>query len=151
MITKICKECLIEKDLSEFYKHPQWVLWTLPRCKECIKAWRKTERERKMARVKDSKRSKTIKRKKYAKEHHEKRIINNPEKKYAQYLVQKYFRFKKNLRPNKCCNCMKIWRIELHHEDYTKQNEVIPLCPLCHRQYHSWIIDIVKDIIVLPF
>ena len=65
MITKICKECLIEKDLYEFYKHPQWVLWTLPRCKECIKTWRKTERERKMARVNDSKISKKLNRKKY--------------------------------------------------------------------------------------
>lgn len=151
MITKICKECLLEKELSLFYKHPQWVLWTLPRCKECIKAWRKTERERKMARINDTKRNKKTKRILYKRIKSKRRKNNNPEKNKAHLLVYSYFKKSKIIRPNKCSNCFKLWNIELHHEDYNKPNEVIPLCVLCHKQYHSWIIDIIKDIIILPF
>ena len=51
-----CKECLIEKDLSMFYKHPLTKDWISHRCKECMLKWRKTDHELSMARERDKKR-----------------------------------------------------------------------------------------------
>jgi len=48
-----CKECSLFKKLSDFYKHNDWYLWVLWRCKECIKEWRKWKYERWMAIVRD--------------------------------------------------------------------------------------------------
>ncbi len=51
-----CKECLIEKDLSMFYKHPQTKDWISHRCKECMLKWRKTEHELSLSRIRDKRR-----------------------------------------------------------------------------------------------
>jgi len=152
MDRKICKECLKEKVLTDFYKHPQWVMWTLPRCKECIKKWRKSERERKMARINDLKRSKKPKRIKYQRERtikyrQEHKNKYNAHKKVWNYL--KNIKYKYNFE---CCICLTKNKIELHHEDYNKPNEIIPFCSLHHKWYHYWKnwIDLSKKII-LPF
>lgn len=52
----ICKECLMDKQLIHFYKHPKTKSGYLGRCKECILKWRKTEKELSMARIRDKKR-----------------------------------------------------------------------------------------------
>lgn len=51
-----CKQCLEYKNISsnEWYKHNEWFMWVLWRCKACIKQWRKTEHELSMARKRDS-------------------------------------------------------------------------------------------------
>ena len=35
-----------------------------------------------------------------------------------------------------CCKCGAA-DAHAHHEDYTKPNEIVPLCPSCHRKRHS--------------
>ena len=142
----ICKECWINKKLEEFYRHPLTKNWRMGRCKECVKKWRSSEEERIKARIYDNKRSKTEKRRKYNTEHCKKYRVDNREKYLAQRLVWNFFRYKrKHLRPKECshCNCDK--NIELHHEDYLKPNQVIPLCSLCHSQHHIWKIQINKN------
>lgn len=99
-----CKECWEFKELcsDNWYKHKEWYLWVLWRCKECIKAWRKTERELKMARIRDKKRYHSEKRqswiKKYTEENYD--VIkkrkelwykNNPER-IVLYNVYKHAR-----------------------------------------------------------
>lgn len=56
MKTYTCKECWINKGYNKYYTHPGTKEGILHRCKECIKTGRRTERERKMARVRDMKR-----------------------------------------------------------------------------------------------
>jgi len=146
---KQCKECNIKKELSEFYNHPQWVLWTLPRCKECIKSWRKTDREREMARIIDKKR---VRPEWYIYKMTKKYRVENKEKYEAHKKVWNYLRNHKQEYIFKCCICWNMEYIELHHEDYSKPNEVIPMCTLHHKGYHYWKnwINLDKKII-LPF
>lgn len=134
---QFCKECWVKKELSDFYPHPQWKNWVLSRCKECIKAWRKSLREREMAR-KWEKENRTRpewylynKCKKYRQ--------NNPKKYEAHKLVNNYYRYNKDKRPNYCYRCWRWWQIELHHEDYSRPDLVYPLCSMCHKWVHSWL------------
>jgi hypothetical protein len=145
-----CKECWELKSLSEFYNHYKWKNWVLSRCKDCIKKWRRSERERKIARIRDNKRSKTTKRIQYNTIKTKEYRLKNPLKYKAHSLISNYY--KNNDRPNECSICNSNDNIELHHEDYNKPNEVIPLCSLCHSKYHKWefIIDI-KNTIFVPF
>jgi len=138
---KICKECLIEKELTEFYKHPQGVQWTLPRCKECIKKWRKSERELEMSRERDRERYKNNpKRRAYIFEQ-AKRKRNDPEykhKRYAQWVINNFFRKNPYKKPSECIVCKSVDNIEMHHTDYERPNIIIPLCSRCHSKEHSW-------------
>lgn len=150
---KICKECLEEKELSDFYKHPQWFLWVLPRCKECIKRWRRTERERIMARVINKKRYSKIERKEYMKIKLKEFRIKYPEKYLAQRLVARFLKKNKQYKKNICYVSWIESRIELHHFDYTKPNYVIPCTHQIHSDFHSWKITEIKNewILILPF
>ncbi|HWS81190.1 MAG TPA: hypothetical protein VN178_09215 [Rubrobacter sp.] len=38
MRSKVCRGCRVEKNLSEFYKHPQMTDGHLNKCKVCIRA-----------------------------------------------------------------------------------------------------------------
>lgn len=149
---KTCKECWIEKELYEFYKHPQWVLWTLPRCKECICKWRKTERERSMSRINDKKRNSCLNRKIQMNNNRIKFRIKYPEKYRAHKLVSNFFKNNKELKPIVSYISWDIWIIHLHHLDYNKPNEVIPCTPKEHSDIHKWIIDIKDEyVLILPF
>lgn len=148
---KHCKECKELKELSEYYSHPGTKDWTLARCKECVKRWRRSEKERKMARVNDNRRSKNPDRIKYVTENTRKYRANNPLKYKAHWIVNNYYRYHKDERPTECSVCWSGWQIELHHEDYNKPREIIPLCSLCHKWYHKWIIKIFKSAtIIIP-
>lgn len=61
----LCKECKIERDVSEFYKHPQTKDWIIHICKDCKKKYAKANRisnedERKRYRSKPRRRLQTI-------------------------------------------------------------------------------------------
>lgn len=45
---------------------------------------------------------------------------------------------KYNLRPLVCSICWCEWKIEAHHPDYNKRNEVVFVCNSCHHYIHSW-------------
>ena len=88
-----CKECCIDKELSGYYRHPQWRLWVLSRCKDCIKKWRKSEREKEMARIRDKDRYyNNQKRRKYCFDRSSKWAKDNPVKRKAQSSVNNYYK-----------------------------------------------------------
>lgn len=128
-----CKECGIEKELSFFYSHPQWKNWVLWRCKECIKKWRKSERERIMARRWES--ENRVRPDWYNLKRCQEYRKNNPLHYKAHMMVNNYYRNKE--RPNLCRACWRKWKTELHHEDYHKPNKVYPLCSICHKRRHN--------------
>lgn len=140
-----CKECIQLKDLSEYYKHPEWKNWVLWRCKECIKSWRKWDREREMARERDNKYYAT---KTETRERIRLHSIDwrerNPLKRKAHILVCNYLKKPNSIKPTECSNCGSEKRIHLHHEDYSKPKETIPLCQRCHLWYHAGHIEIDK-------
>lgn len=139
-----CKQCSVEKELSEFYSHPEWKNWVLWRCKECIKEGRKSDEEREMARKVDRNR---VRPEGYEYEATKKYRKNNPKKYTAHNLVNNYYR--NNEKPNACKNCSSNLNIHMHHEDYDKPNEVIPLCQSCHTLRHKWRLNIQDNWIII--
>jgi len=146
-----CKECKIEKELSEFYKHPEWKFGVLGRCKECIKAWRSTERELVMARKIDSNRY-------YNNEDRKEYIYKSCSERrkrkwyWAIHLMTERAIKKRWIRPTVCPICnIAHKRIEAHHIDYVYWNKFIFACSICHKRIHSWKIDTNNcELIILP-
>ena len=134
----MCKECKEYKDTAiDFYKHNQWFLWVLWRCKECIKRWRKTEHELNMARKRDRDRY-------YNNEKRRKFIftsaLNRRKVKWywtihsrTDYKIKELW-----IRPKFCPICNNGGRIIAHHEDYEKRNEIVFCCQICHDKIHKW-------------
>ncbi len=146
-----CKQCLREKELSEFYKHPLWFMWVLWRCKDCIKLWRKTESEKIMSRSRDRD-----------------RYINNPKRRayifrsaterrrrkwYANIHCKADRAIEKYGRPDTCSICLwkidwdRILRILFHHPDYTKPYKWVFCCDICHSKIHLWLVNPQQKII----
>ena len=139
-----CKECWTEKKLDEYYKHPEWYMWVLWRCKECIKSGRRTEKERIKARLQDKKRNKNESRLQYIKKYKAQYRNKNNFKIKAHKKVFLFLQ-KHALRENfNCVSCGNNEKLELHHENYDKALCVIPLCNKCHNKYHCWKINIDK-------
>lgn len=135
---KQCKKCLIEKDLSEFYRHPSTRDWYINKCISCISKYNHSDEWRDKQRSYDKKRLKDPKRIAYNKVRFENFKINHPEKRNAQVILWNSKRRKCNqhLLTNVCVVCWSIWIIHYHHFDYSKQKEVIPCCPMCHSKFH---------------
>lgn len=139
-----CKQCSVEKELSEFYSHLEWKNWVLWRCKECIKEGRKSNKEREMARAVDRNR---VRPEWYTYEATKKYREKFPEKQKAHSVVNNYYR--SNEKPSKCVSCESDdKRLHMHHEDYNKPREIIPLCNSCHTLRHKWKLDIQKEWII---
>ena len=150
-MTKICKECKLEMGIDLFYTHPLTKDWHMWRCIKCIKTWRKSPKEREMARVIDIKRNKNPKRIQYSIERNNVYKRNNPEKYKAHTMVHNFLRNNKEYKPLICSKCWDKWIIHYHHFDYSKPNHVIACCPLCHSGFHKWNeIDFTK-VVILPF
>jgi len=52
MPTKICKLCLIEKEINEFYKHKPMTDWHLSFCKDCKRSYARSNRSKERDREK---------------------------------------------------------------------------------------------------
>ena len=62
---------------------------------------------------------------------------SSPEKRYARKLVERAILKGTLVKPTRCTICMKLGRIEAHHEDYTKPLDIKWMCSCCHRKYHA--------------
>lgn len=136
MPKKVCFKCGVEKDLEDFYKHPQMYDGHLNKCKECAK---KDARERNVLRAEyvreyDKLRNNRPERKKHSVEHEKKWRKDNPEKYRAHCLLYNAIRDHRILRPNKCEICGKTCIPHGHHYDYSKPLDVIWMCAKCHGQ-----------------
>ena len=139
-----CKECWKIKEVNDEnrYKHKEWFLGVLWRCKECIKKWRRSEKERIMARKRDRDRYyNNPERRMYI----FKSDIERRERKWYRYIHQKASRWirKLNIRPEKCPFCRRKARIVAHHYDYSKPLSIVFCCDICHSKIHH---NIIKDI-----
>lgn len=133
---KVCIKCNIEKDISNFYKRSS-VYWVELKCKVCVCEWRKSERERSMARVNDNKRSWTKERLDYLTANTRQFRINNPEKYKAHQLIRSWVRKNKDIVPQCSFISWEQWPLHFHHFDYTKPYHVVPCTPLEHSSIHS--------------
>lgn len=138
-----CKQCEDFKLLNKeyWYKHNQWYMWFLWRCKECILKWRKTEHELSMSRKRDFHRYYfNQKRRSFVYENTSKR---RKEKWYSNIHSKTSRYIKKNWkRPSICSVCLiNKDRIEAHHFDYNQWNKIIFCCSLCHSKLDMWKIN----------
>lgn len=139
----MCKECSKYKELSPSnrYKHSEWYLWVLWRCKDCIKSWRKTEEELVMARKRDNDRY-------YNNQDRRDCIFNSSSlrrrEKWYWPIHTSCWRIIKRLwiRPNQCPICKKdSKRIEAHHYNYQFPFHIIFCCKVCHSKLDRWLIN----------
>lgn len=48
-------------------------------------------------------------------------------------------------RPTRCAWCGQEGKLEAHHKDYNDQLSVLWLCPRCHSNYHSQLVQAFKE------
>ena len=148
---KTCKECNTEKELSDFYNHPRMLDGHLNKCKECVKARVHKHRDANIDRFReyDKKRSMNSNRVKARQEYvkteagkkarqraGENYRLRYPMKYAAHVLFRNAVRDGKIVRENVCSVCKSTYKVEGHHDDYTKPLEVRWLCEKCHKQWH---------------
>lgn len=145
-----------------FNKDKRWLLGTTSDCKECRRNYRLEHREhitsylknyyhsnREIALIKHAEyREKNRERiRKREKEYYREHAIEISQKsvteelKFHESMRQKSKRLISRLwiRPKTCPICSKNeFRIEAHHPDYNKWNEIVFCCKSCHLLIHSW-------------
>ncbi len=146
---KICIRCKKNLVLDLFYKHPRMKDGRLNKCKNCCKQEQNQTRKNRVEyyREFDRKRSgllhRVLARQEYAKTQNgknahkravEKYKSNNPQKVFANNVVNSAIKEKKII-PMPCVYCGK--KAHAHHEDYSKPLDVIWLCPAHHKKRHA--------------
>ena len=144
---KICFRCNAEKDLSDFYKHPQMADGHLNKCKECAKDDnRKRGSDPEYERRRNKLPHRLRARKLYdqtedGKAAHKRAIAayrgRNPNKYKAHCVLNNAVRGGKLQRGISCEICGSGTTLHAHHDDYSKTLEVRWLCATCHRQWHA--------------
>ena len=135
---KTCADCGEHKPLTEYYRSRPTN--TRKRCKPCHKALAKRTRDanlevfRARERASDRRNPKTINRA-LSIIRTRKWVANNPVKHAAHKAVLRAVR-NGTLVKQPCATCGTAHRVHGHHEDYTKQLDVIWLCPQCHSDVH---------------
>jgi hypothetical protein len=135
---KKCKECGIEKELSDFWKNKRMTSGYFNKCKICSKR----EKDKYAAEHVDEMRAT---RSRYSKlsyktgrKGRDNKIykLNNPLVVKAHSAVRYAVRMGKIIKPKNCSTCNEETSLHGHHNDYTKLLDVIWLCPSCHGQLH---------------
>jgi len=154
---KICKKCLIEKELSEFYVCKGNSDGRFGTCKDCTKDRVKKHRSKNIDEIRayDRGRGRTEKRLKLNRDRYkacnlteeQKQKMYESVKRYRRENAEKYrchslvghaINSGKLVKPNRCSECGEDnATIHGHHENYMRPLDVIWLCPTCHRRKHK--------------
>ena len=129
---KTCFKCSIEKDINDFYVHPQMADGHLGKCKECCKMDEKIRRLDHPERI--AAYEKTRGRIKYSATMTRLWRLKHPEKYKAQNKLNNALRDGKILKPNTCEICGSNSHIHAHHEYYSQPLLVVWICAKCHGQ-----------------
>jgi len=147
-MTKTCKTCGIEKDISEFSKGLRGLYGVRAHCKICCnlykKQWGEENRDRVICYSRNWYQSNTDKALEAVKnwrdsnpgvrdEINKRYADRNPEKIKSHRIVHQAVR--DGLLVKSRCPCGSI-NVQGHHEDYSKPLEVVWLCPRCHTRLH---------------
>jgi hypothetical protein len=149
---KKCFKCGVEKEIDEFYKHPNMADGHLGKCKDCAKSYIN------QARIENPEKLRLQDRTRYRR-HHEKRLAASadyhrkhpdearawarrhaeryPEKTAARRAFSNAVRDGKVKRQSYCSACESTIRVHGHHEDYSRPFDVVWLCSKCHGLRHA--------------
>lgn len=148
---KICRECKQEKPLSDFYVHTRMKDGYLNKCVECVKSRVKKHRVDNLDKIRayDKERSmqphRVEARKQYIKTDAGKiakqKAQTNYKQRYpmiyaAHVITRNALRDGKIFREDICSVCGSDYKVEGHHDDYTKPLELRWLCEPCHKKWH---------------
>lgn len=165
---KRCFKCGIEKELTEFYKHPAMADGTVNKCKECNKKdvvenrldkleyYKEFDRNRKNYQERNIKQSKRVREnyatdpevRKKSLERTRKNRTDNPEKYKARGAVTNAVRLGNLVKPNCCEHCgTSEKKIQGHHWSYLPEHwlDVIWLCTSCHGKEHKRLNELGRD------
>jgi len=149
---KVCRNCNIEKPLSDFYKHPNMADGHLNKCAECVKGRIRNHRSENLEKIReyDKKRAnlphRVEARANYQKTDQgkmvKKKAIESYRKRYpmkyaAHVITRNYIRDGKIEISDSCSICKSTHLVQAHHDDYTKPLEIRWLCIKCHHLWHS--------------
>lgn len=154
-----CNKCFCMLDYTNYSKanSPTWYRYT---CKKCMKKYRQDNIEHIKQRDKEYNKNHREQKKIYNdmyREKHKKELIkknsNRRKNKWYWWIHNKTERYviKNKIKHDTCCICWSNIKIELHHPDYNKRNEVCIVCNSCHKEIHSWTIECPKPINLLNF
>lgn len=129
---KKCRRCLQEKDLSEFYKHPQMYDGFLNVCKACIRSRVSDYSQTEKGRLTEQRRNQKDGRREYRKQKLIEYRNKFRQRSLAHSKVQYALRAGKLIK--KPCGVCGSEKSEAHHEDYDKPLDVMWLCRIHHRQ-----------------
>ena len=148
---KLCRECNVQKSLSEFYKHAAMGDGHLNKCIPCVKSRVGKHREANLEAIReyDKKRANEPHRVQARKDYQQteagklskKRAMDAYHKRYpmayaAHFVTRNAVRDGKLIPETFCSVCNSTEKIEAHHDDYTKPLDVRWLCDKCHRAWH---------------
>lgn len=126
METKICFKCGLEKDFTEFYKHPKTRDGYLGKCKECAKSDVKSKYEENIENPDFVEKERARCRNKYARLNYNGRWESH--------------RGMKNTRRYLKGVGVELDGFEAHHWNYKLKNDVFILTPRAHKLVHKYIV-----------
>lgn len=148
---KLCRECNVEKPLSDFYAHAKMKDGHLNKCKICVKSriekyiqanpekkkeWSRNYANSESGKERARKYKQTDKAKEAIKQSKQRYRKSYPARIRARSLVRHEVLNGRLIRPDLCSECNKTGRVEGHHDDYTKPLIVRWLCDSCHKLWH---------------
>jgi len=149
---KTCRECGVEKQLDNFYKHFAMADGHLNKCIDCVKSRISKHRDQNLEKIRQYDKHRSMlphrvqARKEYGKTEKGKiaktKALKNyyekyPLKRASHVITNNAIRDGKLVRQENCSECNSIEKIEAHHDDYTKPLDVRWLCNKCHRNWHK--------------
>ena len=136
--SKICKDCGEVKALTQFYKHSEMADGYLNNCKDCKRKYQTEYRDTNIVDVReyDRKRSREDHRVQKSTEVTQRRRKSVPGYTAAHSAVARALKAG-TLVWQPCVVCASEEHVHAHHDDYSKQLDVIWLCPIHHRARHK--------------
>ena len=131
---QLCKVCLEEKPLSDFYAMKSMKSGHMSKCKECFKKEIHAARKRNIEHYREYDRNRGSR---MSNEDLRRQRARHPEWVKAHRAVRNALR--NGTLHKKPCEICGASFVHAHHPDYSKPLEVIWLCPLHHRQVHAQI------------
>jgi hypothetical protein len=131
--SKTCRACGVEKPLSEYYANKGMADGHLNYCKECKRADSVRRRRDNLERIRKYDRARGSLN---PPEYRARYRAEYPQKYKAQTAVSNAVRDGRLAKPDQCEECDSTFRVEGHHDDYSKPLEVRWLCSVCHKKWH---------------
>ena len=141
---RTCTQCLVEKPLEQFYRHPFAKEGRMPKCTECTKANVRANRNARADYYKAYDRARAgephrkAARMAYALKDNRPRPEPNKQKRDARVAVGNAIRDGVLIPSPECEICQYPGDVVAHHDDYSKPLSVIWVCSQCHALVHRY-------------